>query len=92
MCETCNDEDRRDERSDGGKRKRKRKRRRVDEPIEEYATEPGPEEVPREELPFLAGKDAKRPPREEETPVSPGPPPHAPLAREDLGGRSGTNR
>lgn len=88
MCETRNDEDRRDERSDGGKRKR----RRVDESVEGYATEPEPEEVPREEFPFLAGKDAKRPPREEETPVSPGPPPNAPLARDHIGGRSSTNR
>lgn len=76
------------------KDERPREKRVTEETVEmeEYLEEPDPDELPAEERPLQATKDARRPPREEVTPRTPSPPPHAPRPRDGIGGRSRSNR
>jgi len=65
---------------------------RPEDPEMEEPEDSPPDDLPEEDHPMEAGKDAKRPPREEENPRTTGPPPNTPRARDHIGGRGGANR
>lgn len=82
----------RDSRDAGERPADETQERTAKENEEETGSEAPPDTLPYEKRSLAAGKDSRRPPREEDVPRTPGNPPHAPRPRDRIGGRSGSNR